>query len=51
MWNKYVPQSQVLQIEACTTKLFVKTRLTQEGNFELTLQIIIVHVDQAVTNN
>jgi hypothetical protein len=45
------PQFQLLQIETCTSKMNVKTTITQEGNFEFASWTFVGHVNISWTDS
>jgi len=51
MCSESHPDFHSLQIENCTAKLIVKTTIKQEGNFELTSQRLLGHLNLSQANS
>jgi len=49
--GEYDPQFESLQIKTCTAILIGKTTIKQQGNFELTSQTFVGHVNLTVANS
>jgi hypothetical protein len=51
MSGEYDPQFQWLQIKTSTAKLIVEATIKQEGNYKLTSQTFMGHVDLCMANS
>jgi hypothetical protein len=51
MSGKSAPQLQLLLIKTCTPTLIVKTTISQGGNFDLTSQTFVGHINLSLANS